>query len=107
VSNRLLRIAADGSVERLMEDVDPDHLAMVEGAFQAGQMARPHLDTVCSERLGHVSSIAFAGPDRRTACLGSLLGTDLATFVSPVAGRALPHWEADLGPLARYLEDAS
>jgi sugar lactone lactonase YvrE len=107
VSNRLLRIATDGSVERLLEDVEPAHLAEVERAFQAGEMARPHLDTVRSDRLGHVSSIAFAGPDRRTACLGSLLGTDIATFASPVAGRALPHWEADLGPLARYLEDAS
>jgi hypothetical protein len=105
VSNRLLRVGRDGEVERLLEDVDPDHLAGVERAFQAAEMGRPHLDFVRSARLGHVSSIAFAGPDRRTACLGSLLGNAVATFASPVAGRVLPHWDAELGPLARYLED--
>ncbi len=45
-----------------------------------------------SERLQNIASIAFGGADRRTAYLGSLMGTTLATFRSPVPGRPLPHW---------------
>ena len=104
VSNRLLRVHPDGRVERLLEDVDPDHLAEVERAFQAGEMGRPHLDQVRSRRLGSISNIAFGGPDLRTAFLGCLVGDAVAFFDSTVAGRRPTHWDADLGPLAAHLE---
>ena len=99
VSNRVLRIWPDGRIETLIEDVDADHLAAVETAFQAHEMDRPHLDTVRSGRLRNISNIAFGGPERRTAYLGCLLGDGIATFEAPVAGRALPHWTHDITPL--------
>lgn len=105
VSNRVLRVVPDtGAVENLVEDVAPDHLAAVEAAFQVGEMGRPHLDRARSERLANISNIALGGPDRRTAYLGCLLGDRLAAYDSPVPGRALPHWECDLGGLARFLD---
>ncbi|MEM7498960.1 MAG: SMP-30/gluconolactonase/LRE family protein [Pseudomonadota bacterium] len=107
VSNALLRVSPDGGVETLLEDAEADHVAWVEGAFQRGQMGRPHLDGVRSRVLRNVSNLAFMGPDLRTACLGCLLGDRLATLPMPFAGRALPHWRADLGPLTRYLEERS
>ncbi len=42
-----------------------------------------------------MASIAFGGPDLRTVYIGSLLGTGLPTFRSPVPGRALSHWDKD------------
>jgi hypothetical protein len=42
--------------------------------------------------LKNISSIAFGGPDLRTAYLGCLLGDALATFRSPVAGAPPAHW---------------
>jgi hypothetical protein len=41
----------------------------------------------------NVSSLAFGGPDGRTAWLGCLLSDSLATFRSPVAGLPPSHWE--------------
>lgn len=105
VSNRVLRVWPDGRVETVLEDFDADHVDWVEAAFQAGEMDRPHLDGVRSERLRNVSNLAFGGADLRTAYLGCLLGDAVACFESPVAGRALPHWRADLGELAKYLEE--
>lgn len=99
VSNRVLRIWPDGQIETLIEDVDPNHLAAVETAFQAHEMDRPHLDTVKSECLRHTSNIAFGGQDLKTAYLGCLLGDRIASFKAPVAGRALPHWTHDISPL--------
>lgn len=106
VSNRLLRVTPGGRVERLFQDCDPGDLASVEAAFQAGEMGRPHLDAAPASRIGHFSSIAFGGAGLRTAYLGSLLGDGVGVLASPVAGRALPHWNADLGGLAELIAGA-
>jgi sugar lactone lactonase YvrE len=92
VSNRLIRVAPDGSQTLWLEDADAEHLAWVEAAYDAAQMGRPHLDGVRSRVLRNISSIAFAGPQRRSAVLGCLLGDSLATLALPVAGVAPPHW---------------
>jgi sugar lactone lactonase YvrE len=87
VSNRLIRVAPDGAQTLWLEDADPDHLAWVEAAFEAGTMGREHLDRDPPDRvLRNISSIAFTGLDRRTAVLGCLLGDRLATLRLPVAG---------------------
>lgn len=93
VSNRLIRVAADGTQTVWLEDADTEHLAWVEAAFEAGRMDRPHLDGIRSRRLRNVSSLAFAGPDRRTGVLGCLLGDHLESLQMPVPGVAPFHWE--------------
>lgn len=105
ISNRVIRVWQDGRTETLVDDSVEDHLEAVENAFQAHEMARIHLDTVRSERLRNISSLAFGGPGLKTAYLGCLLGDTVESFDSPVAGRPLPHWDCDLGPLSVYLED--
>jgi sugar lactone lactonase YvrE len=92
VSNRLIRVAPDGTPTTWLEEADADHLAWVEQAYEAGTMGRPHLDGAPSRSLRNISSIAFAGADRRTAVLGCLLGERLATLRLPVAGVAPTHW---------------
>ncbi len=92
VSNRLIRVAPDGRQTLWLEDADPEHLAWVEAAFDAGEMGRPHLDGVRSQVLRNISSIAFAGADRHTAVLGCLLGDSLVTLPLPVAGVTPAHW---------------
>lgn len=99
VSNRVLRIAPEGHQEIMLEDCDPDHLKRVEEAFRAGELDRPHLDTVHSHRLRNISSLAFGGPELRTAYLGCLLGDSIASVPAPVAGHPPPHWNFELGPL--------
>ncbi|MEO7245067.1 MAG: SMP-30/gluconolactonase/LRE family protein, partial [Rubrivivax sp.] len=92
VSNRLIRVAPDGSSTLWLEDADAALLRRVEAAFDAGTMGRAELDGMPSQCLRNVSSIAFAGADRRTAVLGCLLGDRLATLRLPVAGVAPTHW---------------
>ena len=92
VSNRLIRVAPDGQATLWLEDADAQHLAWVETAYRNDQMDRPHLDAVRSQRLRNISSIAFAGPDRRTGVLGCLLGDRLATLQMPAPGLEPFHW---------------
>jgi hypothetical protein len=93
VSNRVVRITADGQQETIVEDCDPAHLEWVEEAFQAGQMGRPHLDDVKSKQLRNISSLAFGGPDLKTVYLGCLLTDTIYTFPSPQAGHPPAHWQ--------------
>jgi sugar lactone lactonase YvrE len=92
VSNRLIRIAPDGSQTLWLEDADTEHVSVAENAYNAAQMDRPHLDVNPSPVLRNISSIAFAGPDRCTAVLGNLLGDRLATLALPTPGVAPIHW---------------
>lgn len=92
VSNRLIRVASDGLQTVWLEDVDADHLAWVEVAYQADDMGRPHLDGAKSRYLKNISSLAFGGPELKTAYLGCLLGDRLATLRMPVAGHPPIHW---------------
>lgn len=92
VSNRVIRVAPDGSQQLILEDCDADHLAAVEKAFQDGVMDRPHLDQINSQKLRSISSLAFGGPDLRTAYLGCLLGDQIASFRTEVMGRPPVHW---------------
>lgn len=91
VSNRLIRVAPDGTQTLWLEDADPAHLAWVEAAYDAGTIGREHLDRPGGRVLKNISSIAFAGPDRRTAVLGCLQGDRLATLRLPVPGAPLHH----------------
>ncbi len=97
VSNRVIRVPPGGTPEIVIEDNDPAHLDWVEAAFVAGEMGRPHLDQVKSARLRNVSSLAFGGPDLKSAWLGCLLGENVYRFKAPVAGHPPAHWHFD-GP---------
>lgn len=97
VSNRVIRVAPDGSQQLILEDCDAGHVAWAEAAYQAGDMGRPHLDGIKSRRLKNISSLAFGGPCLRTAYLGCLLGDAIATFRSPVAGAPPAHWDFPAG----------
>ena len=92
VSNRVIRVDREGRQELIMQDCDLPFLDWVEDAFQAGTMGRPHLDDNKGKVLRNISSLAFGGPDLRTAYLGCLLGNQIALFDAPVAGLAPSHW---------------
>lgn len=92
VSNRVLRVAPDGAATVVLEDADAGHVAWCEDAYTKGELGRPHLDRAAGRVLKNISSLAFGGPDLRTAYLGCLLGDAIAAFRAPVAGHPPFHW---------------
>jgi sugar lactone lactonase YvrE len=92
VSNRVIRVAPNGTQQLMIEDADPAHVEECEAAYVSGTLGRPHLDKVTGRMLRNVSSLAFGGNDLRTAYLGCLLGDSIAAFDSPVAGHPPAHW---------------
>lgn len=83
VSNRLYRIAPDGSSLLVLEDMDPSHVDWVENALAAGEMGKDHFYEAGGEKLCNIASVAFGGVGNKTAYLGSLVNDKIATFTLP------------------------
>lgn len=93
ISNRVIRVEPDGTQEILLEEADAAVLDAIEADFQAGRFGPASHEKIRTEVMQSISSIAFGGPDRKTAYLGNLLDSTVYTFRSPVAGLAMAHWD--------------
>ena len=91
-SNRVYRVGQDRRVETVIDDSVPETVEKLEAAFESATLTRPALSSAAGRRLRNPSSLAFGGSDLRTAYLGCLNGTSLASFRSPVAGLPQVHW---------------
>ncbi len=91
-SNRVYRIGPDGKKQTIIDDAVTNTAAELEAAFEAGTLDRTQLSAARGHRLFNVTSLAFGGPDLRTAYMGCLAGDSLVSFRSPVAGLAPVHW---------------
>jgi sugar lactone lactonase YvrE len=96
VSNRLYRIAPDRRIERILEDARAEALKGAIETFDAGRFTRSEMEHPSAAVLRNISSIAFGGPDRRTAHLGNLNGSQIASFRSPHAGVVPLHWHVSV-----------
>ena len=92
VSNRVVRIDANGNASVVLEDPDAASIASAEARYAQGSLSRGDIDSGGARSLRNVSSVAFGGADLRTVYLGNLAGDRLATFRSPIAGAVPPHW---------------
>lgn len=92
LTERLIALTPEGEVLTLLDDGNPEALAVYERHYQAGSTT-PELMGACKGMLAPMmASIAFGGPDLQTVYLGSLMGTTLPCFRSPVPGLPLAHW---------------
>ncbi|MFK7852641.1 MAG: SMP-30/gluconolactonase/LRE family protein [Granulosicoccus sp.] len=103
ISNRILRIAPDGSAKTIFEDSVQSHLDWTESAYQSNELGRQHLDQACAKSMKNISNLAFAGKDRNRLYLGNLLGDSLPWIDTQYTGVEMPHWNASLGELERYV----
>lgn len=94
VSNRVLRIAPDGTPIVMLDDGDPARVTLMRQRAADGLLTREDVMSQAGRHLRNVSSISFGGPDLRTAYLGSLGGDRLRAFRAPVAGLPAPWWGA-------------
>ena len=92
ISNRVLCVTPEGQREVLLEDYDADGVAVIEAAYQAGELDAGSFSNIRPKVLRNISSLAFGGTDRRTAFLGCLQDDRIASFSAPVAGAQPTHW---------------
>ena len=66
VSNRLLRIAPDGSQTVILEDADREAVARAERHYAENRLTRADIDAGRGSVLGNLASVTFGGPDLKT-----------------------------------------
>ncbi|HEX3615326.1 MAG TPA: SMP-30/gluconolactonase/LRE family protein [Solirubrobacteraceae bacterium] len=93
-ADRLIALTPELELLTLLDDGDPVGVKAFDDAFFAGTMTPEVLGGGRGTLAPLMASVTFGGPDLRTVYLGSLMGTALPSFRSPVAGLPLSHWDA-------------
>ncbi|MBA2960485.1 MULTISPECIES: SMP-30/gluconolactonase/LRE family protein [Ramlibacter] len=92
MADKLVAITPDGEVLTLLDDGDPEATKCLNAHFEARTLT-PEIAAAAGGTLAPwLASLTFGGPDLHTVYLGSLRGTTLPSFRSPVAGLPLIHW---------------
>lgn len=103
VSNRVIKVSANGEQELILEDADSAFVEATESAYQSDSLSSEHLASTGKTELANISSLAFGGDDLSTAYVGNLLGSCLYSFDTVMHGVAPSHWNAPLGYLEKFL----
>ena len=92
-ADRLVALTPEGELLELFRDGDPEATARVEAEFAAGTaVSFETLSRTGGTLAPWLASVTFGGPDLDRVYLGSLRGTTLPSFPSPVAGLPPIHW---------------
>lgn len=92
-ADRLVAITPDGEALELLNDGDPATTAAFEEEFATGRSVRfETLSRGGGTLAPWLASVTFGGPDLRTVYLGSLKGSTIPYFPSPVPGLPMVHW---------------
>lgn len=91
-SNRIIHVAADGRQTVVLEDADEQEMARLAQVFDSGAPMRELIEIGSKRPLANIASIGFGGPDLQTVYMGSLAGSGIQTFRSPIKGAPLAHW---------------
>lgn len=91
-ADRLIALTPRGDVLTLLDDGNPEQIEIFDRHFFEGTMTPELMTATVGTIAPLMASLTFGGPDLRTVYLGSLKGTTLPYFRSPVPGLPLPHW---------------
>lgn len=92
MAERLVAVTPGGDLLTLLDDGNPVAVAEFDRHFHAGTMT-PDIMAACKGTVAPwMASLTFGGPDLRTVYLGSLMGSTLPYFRSPVPGLPMAHW---------------
>jgi sugar lactone lactonase YvrE len=93
MTDRIFAITPDGDLRIILDD---DHGSPAGKALMAAlekDAVTPELMLACGGTIAPwFASVTFGGPDLRTVYVGSLRGTRIPFFRSPVAGLPMVHW---------------
>jgi sugar lactone lactonase YvrE len=92
MADRLIAITPEGETIELLDDGDRAATADLERHFAAGTVTTDIMMRARGTVAPWMASVTFGGADLATAYIGSLVGTRIAFFRSPVAGLPMVHW---------------
>jgi gluconolactonase len=91
-TDQLVAITPDGEVLTLLDDSSPATKARLFEHFEAHTLTPEVMAATAGTIAPWMASVTFGGPDLQNVYLGSLRGTTLPYFRSPVTGLPMQHW---------------
>lgn len=92
MTDRIFAITPQGDLRIILDDDNPEPSRRLMDAFRADAVT-PELMLACGGTIAPwFASVTFGGADLRNVYIGSLRGTRLPYFRSPVAGLPMVHW---------------
>jgi sugar lactone lactonase YvrE len=92
MSDKLIALTPEGEVLTLLDDGNPEATAELNRRYATKTVTPAIMQAAKGTLAPWMASLTFGGPDLRTVYLGSLMGTTIPYFRSPVAGLPLIHW---------------
>jgi sugar lactone lactonase YvrE len=89
----LIAITPGGEVLTLLDDSNAQTKSKLFDAFNTNEINADVLGATHGTIAPWMASLTFGGPDLSTVYLGSLRGTSIPYFKSPVAGQKMIHWK--------------
>ncbi len=92
MADQIFAITPEGDFHLILEDVNEVAGLALEEAFQEDRLT-PELMLAAGGKIAPwFASVTFGGPDLKTAYIGSLKGSRIPCFRSPVSGLPMVHW---------------
>jgi len=92
MSDQIYAITPEGDYHVILDDDNEDASKLLEEAFQ-NDRATPDLMLATGGTIAPwFASVTFGGKDLKTVYIGSLRGSQIPFFTSPIAGLPLAHW---------------
>jgi gluconolactonase len=89
---KIFAITPDGDLRIIYDDGNPDKIAEIERSCHNRTLTEEKMKDCDSQLTPWMTSVAFGSSDLRTVYIGTLTGSRIATFRSPVAGYPMIHW---------------
>src|SRR5712671_4746740 len=91
-SDKLFVLTPQGDLRVLLDEGDPQQVDALEQAFFKNHVTQDVLFPTGRGIAPWMASVTFGGADLRTVYIGSLKGTRIPYFRSPIAGLPMVHW---------------
>lgn len=92
MTDRIFAITPEGDLRILLDDDNPEPSRALMEAYKRDAVTPEHMLACGGTIAPWFASVTFGGPDLRTVYIGSLRGTTIPYFQSPVAGLPMVHW---------------
>ncbi|WP_127104251.1 SMP-30/gluconolactonase/LRE family protein [Pararhodobacter zhoushanensis] len=92
MSDRIFAITPQGDFRVILDDDNPGPSAALYEAFERDAVTPNHMLACGGQIAPWFASVTFGGADLQTLYIGSLRGTRIPAFRSPVAGLPMAHW---------------
>ncbi|MEM3003686.1 MAG: SMP-30/gluconolactonase/LRE family protein [Candidatus Bathyarchaeia archaeon] len=94
---KIFALTPEGELRIILDDGNPEAIARLDRNFFAGKYSMEDMVACQSSVAPWMASITFGGPDLKTVYVGTLKGTRIPYFRSPVAGLPMIHWYEKYG----------